>query len=214
MSPQFIFAQVLKGVLIGLGAAVPLGPVNVEIARRTLRGGFWSGFFLGAGACSIDVVYAVLTTFSVGRFLDIKQVEIPLSVGAMLLLGYLGFLCLRSAWRFRPVDESVPATSGGVSWVRGYTTGLLMTLFNPMTLAFWFVGLPGIAGAVQKSVLPLICFGVFLGTISWVIAFSGTLSALGRFRRGTWMRLADVFGGVTLIGFAAAVFLRSIRPHL
>ena len=28
----------LKGVILGLGAAVPIGPVNVEIARRTLRG--------------------------------------------------------------------------------------------------------------------------------------------------------------------------------
>ena len=29
----------LRGILLGLGAAVPIGPVNVEIARRALAAG-------------------------------------------------------------------------------------------------------------------------------------------------------------------------------
>jgi L-lysine exporter family protein LysE/ArgO len=209
---QYLF----KGILIGLGAAVPLGPVNVEIARRTLRGGFPSGFFLGAGACTIDVMYAVLTTLSVGRFLDLNVVYWPMSIGAMILLSYLGAMCLRAAWREQPTaagdvkERALPRNS----LLKGYSTGLLMTLLNPMTIAFWFVALPGIAGKLERSALPLICVGVFAGTICWVIAFSGTLSVLGRYKRGAWMRVADVFGGLTLIGFAVAVFLRSIGPHL
>ena len=35
--------EIANGVLIGLGAAVPIGPVNVEIARRTLRSGWAAG---------------------------------------------------------------------------------------------------------------------------------------------------------------------------
>ena len=34
---------IAKGIALGLGAAVPIGPVNVQIARRTLRGGFGAG---------------------------------------------------------------------------------------------------------------------------------------------------------------------------
>ena len=45
-----LFATLSRGILLGWGVAVPLGPVNVEIARRTLRGGFRAGFFLGMGA--------------------------------------------------------------------------------------------------------------------------------------------------------------------
>ena len=44
------FATFARGILLGWGVAVPLGPVNVEIARRTLRRGFRAGFFLGMGA--------------------------------------------------------------------------------------------------------------------------------------------------------------------
>jgi L-lysine exporter family protein LysE/ArgO len=208
--------HLLKGILIGLGAAMPLGPVNVEIARRTLRGGYFAGFFLGAGACSIDVMYAILTTLSVGRFLNINAVSWPLAIGSILLLTYLGVMCLKSALQVREVAADVSATvlPGRVSLVKGYGQGLLMTLVNPMTIAFWFVGLPGVAGKLEQSALPWICAGVFLGTISWVIAFSGTLAFLGRFNRGVWMQAADAFGGLTLIGFAVAVFLRSILPHL
>ena len=86
---------VVEGVLIGLGAAAPIGPVNVEIARRTLRGGFAAGVALGAGAVSVDVGYAGLTSFSVGRWLDRPAVAVPLAVGSVLILTYLGVTCLR-----------------------------------------------------------------------------------------------------------------------
>ncbi len=224
---------VVEGLLIGLGAAAPIGPVNVEIARRTLRGGFRAGVALGAGAVSVDVGYAGLTSLSVGRFLDRPAVAVPLAVGSVAILGYLGVLCLRGAWRGGPVEatEEAPHVHAGLRAAdgptpldyaspplatprNGYVTGLLMTAVNPLTLAFWFTALPSVAGPIDPRRLPLIAVGVFVGTISWVLAFAGTLAALGRFRRGLWLRVVDLAGGVTLIAFAVAAFLRSIRPHL
>ena len=63
---------ILKGVALGLGAAVPIGPVNVELARRTLRGGFSRGFALGCGAVTADVTYAILASFGLGPVLKRK----------------------------------------------------------------------------------------------------------------------------------------------
>lgn len=227
---------ILKGVGIGLGAAMPIGPVNVEMSRRTLRGGFLAGAALGAGAVSVDVVYAVLTSLSVGRVLDRPAVTVPLAVVSVLVLGYLGVACLRAAWRAmpgrpasepggdlvtnreRPVPDptvldygrqDVPPSPG-----RGYVTGLAMTVVNPMTLAFWLTTLPSIAGRIEPGQLLWVAGGVFAGTLGWVVAFSGTLAVLGRFRRDLWALFADAAGGVTLIAFAAAAFLRSIYPLL
>ena len=199
--------------MIGLGAAAPLGPVNVEIARRTLRGGFAAGVALGAGAVSVDVGYAALTSLSVGSVLNRPAVAVPLAVGSVLILSYLGVLCLRAAWRGTTVADDLgpaaaPSTRGG------YMTGLLMTAVNPLTLAFWFTTLPSLAGPIDPHRLPLIAVGVFAGTFSWVLAFAGTLAVVGRFRRGAWLRGVDAAGGATLIAFAVAAFLRSIRPHL
>ena len=222
---------VLEGVLIGLGAAAPIGPVNVEIARRTLRGGFAAGVALGAGAVSVDVAYAALTSLSVGRLLDRPAIAVPLAVGSVVILSYLGYACLRGAFRATPLPvpplvgtadqratsqtlDYQPAADVPPSRRSGYLAGLLMTAVNPLTLAFWFTVLPSAAGPIDPRRLPLVAVGVFFGTISWVLAFSGTLAVLGRFRRGLWLRVVDGAGGVTLIAFAVAAFLRSIRPHL
>src|SRR5437660_5427360 len=88
-----------KGLGLGVGAAAPIGPVNVEIARRTLRGGAMAGFALGCGAVTVDVTDAILSTFSLGRLIDRPAVIWPVSVGGILLLIYLGILCLGGAAR-------------------------------------------------------------------------------------------------------------------
>jgi threonine/homoserine/homoserine lactone efflux protein len=85
-----------------------------------------------------------------------------------------------------------------------------MTSVNPMTIAFWFLTLPGIAGPVSRSALLPIAAGVAVGTSSWVVVYAGTLSVVRRFQPGGWMRLADIAGGLTLLGFAGRTVVRVI----
>jgi threonine/homoserine/homoserine lactone efflux protein len=233
------------GIVLGLGAAAPIGPVNVEIARRTLRGGFVPGFALGCGAVSVDVLYAVLSSQGLQRVLDRPAVYWTLGVGGIAVLLYLSALCFRAAWRARRVDPlTVPTTSpepGGAAGgapmsdpgrepnggpapaapagtARGaYGAGVLMTLLNPLTLAFWFVAVPGTLGPITeepRAHLPMICAGVFLGTLGWVVAFAGTLALAGRYRRAWWTAAADAAGGATLLAFALAALWRLARPFI
>jgi threonine/homoserine/homoserine lactone efflux protein len=92
-----------------------------------------------------------------------------------------------------------------------------MTLVNPMTLAFWFVAVPGTVGHIAgnpRSELPIICLGVALGTSLWVVFFSGVMSALGRrYRRRWWLVAADVLGGIMLLGFAVWTFIHQPHPY-
>ena len=213
----------LKGVLIGLGAAAPIGPVNVEIARRTLRGGYRAGVALGAGAVSVDVAYALLTTLSVGRFLNRPAVALVLAGGSVVILSYLGVKCLLAAIRGQLVETpeaphvhaGLPAGDAVPPRPRnGYLAGVLITAVNPMALGLRFTTLPSVAGPIEASRLPLIAAGVFAGTFAWVLGFAGTLAVLGRFRPGLWLRIVDGVGGATLIAFALSAFLRSILPFL
>ena len=200
-----------------MGAAAPIGPVNVEIARRTLRGGFLAGFALGCGAVSIDVTYALLSSLSLGRLMNRAAIRWPVTVGGIGLLLYLAFLCFRGAGRDLRTDPLTAAAVPVRSHRAGYLTGLLMTLLNPMTLAFWFLVVPGMAGSIPKEAgnsLPMICIGVFIGTLGWVIGFAGLLGWLGRWGRGSWLAIADAIGGLVLFGFAAAQIWRALRPVL
>jgi threonine/homoserine/homoserine lactone efflux protein len=217
------WAILVKGVALGLGAAAPIGPVNVEMARRTLRGGFPAGFALGCGAVTVDCTYVILSTVGSATLVRNPYFYWPLLMAGVLMLTYLGTMSWISAIKVFTSDGSSENSASPAPSLRGgYITGLLMTLLNPITLLFWFAAVPSVLsvspGSSQQAAtdLPMICAGVFVGTISWVIGFAGALAVVGRWRRGLWMFLADAFGGTTLLAFAAYAVWRAAmnRPGL
>src|SRR5436305_295957 len=109
-------ALLARGVLLGLGAAVPIGPVNVEIARRTLRGGFPGGFALGCGAVTVDILYAALSSLSFTRLLPAPAVARVVGAAGVVLLLYLAVLCFRAAaraWRTDPIAAAAATPADG-----------------------------------------------------------------------------------------------------
>jgi len=236
---QVSWGTFVQGLGLGLAAAVPIGPVNVEIARRALQFGFRTGAALGLGAVTVDVIYAILSTFSFVLVLDRPAVILPIIGGGMLLLAFLGVQCLlaaRAAWKTDPLgpNKSAPALPNAnqstASIRKSYLTGFLMTLLNPMSLGFWFTVVPTLAGRSSPGNgstnptsqaaggdLPMMCAGVFLGTLSWVLFFSTLLALAGRAagahhdRRRRWLAIADLAGGVVLICFALAAGIRFWR---
>lgn len=96
---------VFVGIAFGLGAAVPIGPINTEVARRTLRRGPLHGIVFGGGAVSVDAVFAVLACLGIGVHLaENPAMRIAFGVGGFLLMLTLAMLTLRGAvraWRHR-----------------------------------------------------------------------------------------------------------------
>ena len=211
-----MLGQLLSGIALGLGAAVPIGPVNVEIARRTLTRGFGAGFALGCGAVTVDVTYAILTSLGAGWLIDRAVFYWPFAIGSIALLLWLSIKSFESA-RLANRRELIVTTDAQA--LRGaYITGVAMTFINPMTIAFWFAVVPGFAGATSSELtsaqLPIMCVGVFAGTIGWVVAFVSLLYMAGRYRKRWWLVVADELGGTLLLAFAALALLRSAQRLL
>jgi L-lysine exporter family protein LysE/ArgO len=152
---------------------------------------------------TVDVTYAALTSLSLTQFLDHQVLRLPLLIAGAAILAYLGAMCIIEAARASRRQEG-DSQVANVQLHRSYMTGLLMTLLNPMTLAFWLFAVPATGAKSQQTSLPLVCVGVFVGTITWVCAFSGTLAVLRRFQQRWWMRVADLAGGLILLYFAGA----------
>jgi L-lysine exporter family protein LysE/ArgO len=206
------FTLVWNGILLGLGAAAPIGPVNVEIARRSLRRGAGAGFALGCGAVTVDVCYALLTGLGVTRLLQGTHVKVAFGIAATAILLYLAISCFISAAR----DTSVARfTAEPSSTRRHYLTGLLMTASNPMTLAFWLVAVPGVVknlvgSSAHRWAMPVVCGGVFVGALAWVCLFTGMLAWAGTVRRRGWLVVADLAGGTVLLAFAVFAGWRTL----
>jgi L-lysine exporter family protein LysE/ArgO len=213
-------ALILTGIGFGLGAAVPIGPVNVELARRTLKQGPAAGIALGCGAVTIDVIFAVVSSLGVNAALERHpRIGLAISVVGIAVLLYLAFLSLRSAWRAYCSRESekiddVPLSAR--TMVGSYAAGFAMTGLNPYTWLWWLTVLPGFAQSMhvrQSWDLPMICVGVFIGTLAWVLFFVALLTSVRRFAGRAWHVTADTLGGVMLLGFAIAALWRSVgRP--
>lgn len=211
-----VWNTLVLGFVFGLAAAVPIGPVNIELVRRSLTRGWADAVALGFGAVSVDVVYACLAVTLTGVGGKGGVAESPwvfwtLAPASVLLLGYLGSLSLQGAWRalhgqglLARAASSNPRNPAS-TLARTYLTGLAMTAVNPMTLVFWFVTLPAqaLTRGVEGGQLGFLAAGVFLGTAAWVLGFTTLLSALGRWRRPWWEVAAEATGGLLLLGFAA-----------
>ena len=65
-----ILELIFKGILIGVLASAPMGPVGILCINRTLKKGRWFGFVTGVGAAFSDLIYAVLTGVGMSFVID------------------------------------------------------------------------------------------------------------------------------------------------
>ena len=62
---------ILKGIIIGIIASAPMGPVGILCIQRTLKKGRWYGFVTGIGASLSDIIYALITGLGMSFVMDL-----------------------------------------------------------------------------------------------------------------------------------------------
>ena len=155
-----LFLVWLKGVLMGLAIAAPVGPIALLCIRRTLAQGRLIGLLSGLGAASADGLYGIVAAFGLTAIstLLIEHTKL-LQIGGGLFLCYLGLTTifpktpiLTSSLNASPPNSPIPnsntpspPTGPGVlppdRRVRftAYTSTLLLTLttycFPPSSIA-------------------------------------------------------------------------------
>jgi L-lysine exporter family protein LysE/ArgO len=217
----------LQGFILGLGAAVPLGPVNIEIIRRCLLIRPLAGATLGAGAVSADMCYLTLAFVGAGALIaGNPPVEITLGLGGAAFLAWLGWMALKSGLDREGIEEKLSeaahgnreTSSGRGHLGRHYVFGLLMTLLNPYTVAFWTSVSANVSDAATSGLvsdLAALALGVAMGAGGWVI-FLTSLLALGRkrFAGPRFLMGVSVFGGLVLLGYAALRVWKIASPFI
>ncbi|MCO7124589.1 LysE family transporter [Sporolactobacillus shoreicorticis] len=165
-----------KGILLGFAIAAPVGPIGVLCIRRTLAFGRLHGLLSGIGAASADAIYGAIAAFGltvISHFLLDQQIWLHALGGSFLC--FLGV----QTWRAKVADK--PANlAGSRQLFSAYTTTLVLTLTNPMTILSFisiFAGI-GITSSEVRSSLFLV-FGVFCGSAAWWLLLS---VCVGHFR--------------------------------
>lgn len=129
---------VFKGILIGLMASAPMGPVGVLCIQRTLNKGRWYGFITGIGACVSDIIYALFTGFGMSfvmNFVGNEHNRFILQISGSVVLLLFGIYCYRSN-PTKNMHQSNKNQKGTLA--HNGVTAFLVTLSNPLII-FLFI---------------------------------------------------------------------------
>ncbi|UKK49176.1 LysE family transporter [Prevotella sp. E9-3] len=160
--PINILDFIFKGILIGMIASAPMGPVGVLCVQRTLKKGRGFGLATGIGAAVSDIIYAAITGYGMAFVMDF--VEDPQNkfylqiIGSLMLMGF-GWYTYRTD-PTRNMHQS--STERGTLWYNTWTA-FLVTLSNPL-IVFLFMALY----AQFAFVLPNHPFEMVVGFLSIV----------------------------------------------
>lgn len=123
-----------EGFLLGLGAAIPLGPINILIMNESIKR-YKSGVIIGLGAMSSDIVYLLLIMFGLVAYVNRPEILNLLSLFGGLFLLYLSYTIYKN--KEKKIDVSIEKEVKRSS-VKLYIKGLILTFINPYTVGFWF----------------------------------------------------------------------------
>lgn len=195
---------ILRGFIIGISIAAPVGPIGVLCIRRTLAEGRLTGFLSGLGAATADMVYGAIAAFGLTVVMDVllgQVVWLKLIGGAFLI--YLGIKTLLS----KPAEDAAQANRNGL--LGAYLSTLFLTITNPMTILF-FIAIFASAMPVNASHSPLVLVaGVFLGSACWWLTLSFGVSLMREKVNANLMLWVNRISGliITVFGIASIISL-------
>ena len=198
------FEMALKGMIIGIVASAPMGPVGVLCVQRTLNKGRWYGFATGVGAAISDLIYAAIAGFGMSFVVDI--IENPIIAYWIKVAGSI-LLFIFGVWTFRsnPAQQIRPVSKNKSNLVHNFITGFLVTLSNPLIL-FLFVAMFGQFTFVVNNFVPQIVGYVFIvvGALLWWFGLTWLINKVrNRFDvRGIWI-INRVIGVIVMVVSAA-----------
>lgn len=202
--------HLIIGLLLGWGAAVPIGPVNLEVIRRNLCFGSSYGLVFSLGAGIADLIYLVLIFSGMLIFLQHPFVLNIVGLIGSFILIYFGVSALKL--RVSEQEETqLPNTRDPVLW-HYFFQGLLMTILNPFTILFW--------ASVSSQILLLpkdgawavifVGLGTLLGTSSWAVALNTALHFMRHRISKKVMQYLNYLGGGIILCLAAAGLWRAL----
>lgn len=201
----------LRGTLLGLAVAAPVGPIGVLCIQRSLAGGFWTGFSGGIGTAVADALYAALAAAGFAVLLggDLGMagpvpVQRILQWGGALFIAWLGWRTFAA-----PVAEGAADAPLRGSPLRLFAVTFALTMSNPATIlsfAALFAGL-GLAADPSFSAAASAVGGVFIGSLLWWALLSGGIAALRHRLGAETRRWINRIAGLVLVLFAIALVI-------
>lgn len=197
------WAFFLKGFIIGLSIAAPVGPIGLLCIQRTLTYGRAAGLISGLGAASADAVYGAVAGFGLGAistFLVSQRMWVQI-IGGILMAS----IAIRGL-RAKPAQNAAATNlnGGGLAW--SYLSIFLLTITNPMTILSFiavFAALGVGSSTHTYAAAGWTVLGVFLGSATWWLVLSTAVSLIRHKLSANVLRFITVSSSGVILALAA-----------
>lgn len=206
---------VIKGLLIGIVASAPMGPVGVLCIQRTLNKGRWYGFITGLGAAVSDILYALITGFGMSFVVDfIENVE---TMFYLKLMGSVMLFCFGIyTFKSNPAESMRPTSKNKGTLLHNFITAFLVTLSNPLII-FLFVALFARFTFVVPDHFIQQSMGyvsIFIGALLWWFLLSYFINKIrARFNVKEIFLINKVIGSIVSIAAVIGIIVTFIGSH-
>ena len=137
-TPLRIVLAIVTVYTMGFAAAVPVGPTQLEIARRSLHGYFSSALMIIVGQLISDLMYGSIALFGIAPFLQHSKV-----VAIFWLLNAIVLVVL-AIWTIRQNDPSIENLEQARIRLKkhhvAFFVGFLLAITNPFMIVWWLLG--------------------------------------------------------------------------
>jgi threonine/homoserine/homoserine lactone efflux protein len=188
----------IKGLVIGLSIAAPVGPIGLLCIRRSLEQGRTAGLATGLGAATADAAYGCIAGFGLTAISGFLLAHVSaLRLGGGAALCFLGAHTFLSA----PARREAQTTAGGLR--SAYFSTLLLTLANPTTILSFvavFAGF-GIVTSPSYAAAATLVAGVFVGSGLWWLFLSSSVALMRHRISSGWMQAINRLSGSLIVAF-------------
>jgi threonine/homoserine/homoserine lactone efflux protein len=198
----------LKGIIVGIIIALPVGPVGVLCVRRCLFEGPLYGLVSGLGAAAGDALFGAIAALGLTFLRDwLLQYEDWFGLaGGVFLLGF----GMKALFMHRPPE---PEPLAGEKLLSTFASTFLLTIANPITLLslaaiFAKVGAESVTGLLGASIL---VGGVFAGSLLWWLGLSFGIVALRNLAGEVVMMWLNRISGAILLISGVGLLIAASR---
>ncbi len=222
MEPFFLFDEVsvfLRGLVLGVVIAAPVGPVGILCIRRTLEKGIFAGLATGFGAAFADAIFAAIAAFGVTAALSLltgMEKEIRFFGGLFLMV-----MAIRMFFQKIEMERSTDISAAGL--IKAFMTSFIITITNPLTIIGILAVIATFAGHLSYVQAATLTGGIFCGSLAWWVLLGGgvflirkhfSASALTWVNRGTAILLLVLAVWAIFTGVVAFLGLPMVGPKL
>ena len=201
---------------MGCLAAIPAGPVQIEVVRRSINGHLKSSFMVVLGAFLADVSYGSIAFFGIAPFLEEEKVMAVFWMVGGLILTTLGVLSIRHSLR----NEEITYTPRHLKKKRwAFLGGLSLSAVNPMMILWWLSGVRifrdiGLIKTFNTDIAVSFLAAGSLGLASYLVSLSIFIFWAKKFISLRTVQKINFFFGVFLIVIAIYFIYTSFHALL